>query len=132
MSDDKNLDDSTRIDAIRDILFGQQMQRYEDRFAALEKLLQERLDAARADAESTMEAHQQASAKAMDALREETRQLGQNLGAQQDEAAAQLEKLRAELLTAMNDQIEAAEQRSVSRNDLASLLRDLADRVEGR
>ncbi len=132
MTDDQNQDDGKRVDAIRDILFGQQMRQYDERFAALEAQLRERLSAAEQDTARRLTELREASAAELKTLREQAQSQGSEVESALGELTENLSRQRDELLTSLSDQLHAAERKAVSRQDLAQWLRELADQIDTR
>ncbi len=123
-------DDGQNVDAIRDILFGRQMRDYDERFVKLEAALDrqleklggklsERITQLQSDAEKQLADFRQAQ-------QSQDEQLAQDLAGLTQE----LQSTRQELITSVSDQIDSLRRSSVSRRDLATLLRDLADQFD--
>ncbi len=129
---DAKRDEGQDVNAIRDILFGQQMRDYEQRFGQLEAALAEKLDALRSSFDTQLEQLQQQSADKLqetDAQQQaQARALQENL----DGLNADMQQMRQELITSMTDQVDAVRNSSVARTDLAEWLRDLAGRIDGQ
>ncbi|MEN8718830.1 MAG: hypothetical protein ABF296_01050 [Oceanococcaceae bacterium] len=98
---DDRRNDGRTVDAIRDLIFGQQMRDYESRFAQLEQALQERLA-----------------------------QLGQNVDSDIKQLEQAVQSVRDEFATRLNDEVETLQARQVSRAQLAESLRRLADQFD--
>ncbi len=103
----EHTDEQSRIEAIRDILFGRQMQEYTQRFEALEARL-------KADLQATTEQLQHSQAQDTEQLR------------------AEMTQQRAELISSFTDQLDQLQGDSIGRRELAQALRDIADRFDGR
>lgn len=129
---DAKRDEGQDVNAIRDILFGQQMRDYEQRFGQLEAALAEKLDALRSSFDTQLEQLQQQSADKLqetDAQQQaQARALQENL----DGLNADMQQMRQELITSMTDQVDAVRNSRVARTDLAEWLRDLAGRIDGQ
>ncbi len=110
-------DEGQDVNAIRDILFGQQMRDYERRFGQLEQSMAEQLEALRSSLTGQREQQQTQAQALQDSL---------------DALSGEMNQLRQELTTSITDQIDALQNASVSRADLAEWLRDLAGRIDGQ
>lgn len=102
-TDNKAPSDGRTVDAIRDLIFGQQMRDYDSRFADLEKSLKDRLEA-----------------------------LSQSVDGEVKQLESTLEALRNEFATRLNDEVESLRDSHVSRASLADALRGLADQIDPR
>ena len=112
-------DDGQSVDAIRDILFGRQMRVYDERFSQLEQSLEKQLSGLRNDIGEQLGQYK-------------TLQQAQDQGLSDELAGLsdELNSTRQALISSVTDQVDSLRKASVSRQDLATLLRDLADKID--
>ncbi len=129
---DAKRDEGQDVNAIRDILFGQQMRDYEQRFGQLEATLAEQLDAMRDTFTTRVEQLQQHSEGQLREADEKQQAQARALQESLDSLGADMQQMRQELITSISDQVDAVRNSSVARADLAEWLRDLAGRIDGQ
>ncbi len=129
---DAKRDEGQDVNAIRDILFGQQMRDYEQRFGQLEATLAEQLDAMRDTFTTRVEQLQQHSEGQLREADEQQQAQARALQESLDSLGADMQQMRQELITSISDQVDAVRNSSVARADLAEWLRDLAGRIDGQ
>lgn len=129
---DAKRDEGQDVNAIRDILFGQQMRDYEQRFGQLEATLAEQLDAMRDTFTTRVEQLQQHSEGQLREAGEQQQAQARALQESLDSLGADMQQMRQELITSISDQVDAVRNSSVARADLAEWLRDLAGRIDGQ
>ncbi len=123
-------DDSVRIDTIRDILFGRQQKENEQRFAELERQFAAQLATLGEQAGQQVETLRARLAEDLDGLRREAEAARTEVVRDFDELRQTLEKQRAELLGSVSEQVDELRRQGVARRDLAQWLREAADRCD--